>query len=65
MATPAFEDIVEDYEESILEATEESGEVKDKNKSADLLSIISDKAERHKETLDKVLEQVPEQAKEA
>lgn len=63
--TDAVKTAVAGYESNIASAAEESNQIKDKNKTEELLNLIADNTSKHQEILADVLSKVPEEAKEA
>ncbi|MCK6462931.1 MAG: DUF5667 domain-containing protein [Candidatus Pacebacteria bacterium] len=55
---------IENYQENISLAEMEAKEIKDEAKTNDLLSIIASSTSKNQEVLERVLEKVPEEAKE-
>jgi len=61
----AVEEAMENYQANISLATEKSKELEDEEKTKKLLNTVSENTTKHQETLARVLEKVPEEAKEA
>jgi len=61
----AVETAMKDYQENISLAETEAKAIKDETKTKNLLSIIASSTSSHQEVLEKVLEKVPEEAKQA
>ena len=56
---------IENYQENVSLAKREARAIKDETKTENLLSIIASSISSHQEVLEKVLEKVPKEAKEA
>ncbi|MFH1162387.1 MAG: DUF5667 domain-containing protein [Candidatus Jorgensenbacteria bacterium] len=63
--TSAVKTAVAGYENNIAYATEESKQIKNKEKAEGLLASITDNTSKHQEILSDVLSRVPDEAKEA